>query len=236
MSFSINTVYNFCNTFKIAIVFTFFYVVVNGIDLLVNGFKYPTTPLFTFLTAWFNLSEDYSSRSFYVGFLYNFIPPLICIIIYEIYLMRQPIKEKLYFVNVEVVFTLGVFSTYVVSAVTWKVYHYPGSGSSILGFTLLMLVIFYSWLNVMLLVKMKLEKWRLKKEIHIKKKEFKYNILMVIFVIGLYSFPFLLYIINNSSWYLHVLGFIIFIFFVFIFKFSSIIYRPLRFTGGGGIN
>lgn len=231
MSFSINTVYNFCNTFKIAIVFTFFYVVVNGIDLLVNGFKYPTTPLFTFLTAWFNLSEDYSYSSFYVGFLSNFIPPLICIIIYEIYLMRLPIKEKLYFVNVEVVFTLGVFSTYVVSAVTWQVFHYPGSGSSILGFTLLMLVIFYSWVNVRFLVKMKLEKWSLKKEIHIKKEEFKYNILMVIFV-GLYSFPFLLYIINNSSWIFHVFGFIIFIVFVFIFKFSSIIYRSLRYTDG----
>ena len=79
---------------------------------------------------------------------------------------------------------------------------------------------------------MKLEKWSLKKEIHIKKEEFKSNILMVIFAIGLYSFLFLQYIISNSSWYLHVLGFIIFIFFVFIFKFSSIIYRSLRYTDG----
>lgn len=220
---------NWVNTYKISIIFTFFYLGVNGIILLINGFKYPTAPLFTFLTAWFNLSEDYSSPSFYLGFLFNFVPPLICIIIYETYLMRQPIKEKLYFVNVEVVFTLGVFTTYVVSAVTWKVYHYPGSGSSILGFTLLMLVIFYTWVNVRLLGKMKLEKWRLKKEIHIKKKEFMYNILMVIFV-GLYSFPFLLYIINNSSWNFRVLGFILFIVFVLIFKFSLIIYRSLRYT------
>ena len=79
---------------------------------------------------------------------------------------------------------------------------------------------------------MKLEKWSLKKEIHIKKEEFKSNILMVMFVIGLYSFLFLLYIINNSSWYLHVLGFIIFIVFVLIFKFSLIIYRSLRYTDG----
>ncbi len=218
---------NWLKSFRISIIFTFFYIGVNGLILLINEFKYPTAPLFTFLTAWFNISEDYSYSSFYVGFLSNFVPPLICIIIYEIYLMRQPIKEKLYFVNVEVVFTLGVFSTYVVSAVTWKVYHYPGSGSSILGFTLLMLVIFYVLVNVRFLFKMKLEKWSLKKEIHIKKEEFKSNILMVIFAIGLYSFLFLQYIISNSSWYLHVLGFIIFIFFVFIFKFSSIIYRSL---------
>ena len=206
--------------FKVSMIFTFFYVGVNGLILLINGFKYPTAPLFTFLTAWFNLSEDYSYSSFYLGFLFNFIPPLICIIMYEIYLMRQPIKEKLYFVNVEVVFTLGVFSTYVVSAVTWKVYHYPGSGSSILGFTLSMLFIFYFSVSLSYNPKRNLNRRRLRKEINIKKDEFNLMIIKVILFIVLSIISFSIYIINNSSWYLHVLGFIIFIFFVFIFKFS----------------
>ncbi len=224
-----NTVYTFCKTFKISIIFTFFYVGVNGIVLLVNGFKYPANPLFTFLTSWFNLSEDYNYSSFLDGFASNFIPLLIPLIVYEFYLMRQPIKEKLYFINADVAFTFGVISTYFISAFTWIVFHYPGSGSSILGFALSMLVIFYLSIDLSYNHRKNLEKMRLKKEIDIKREKF-YNILIVIFPIVLYTIVASIYILNNRYWFLHVLGFMTFIILVIIFKLCSFLFIKLGYT------
>lgn len=86
---------NWVKTFKISMVFTFFYVGVNGIVLLINGFKYPVNPLFTFLTSWFNLSEDYSYTSFYVGFSLNFLLPLGVIAYYEWCLMSSSLRENI---------------------------------------------------------------------------------------------------------------------------------------------
>ena len=60
MKFSEVPVRTWVKTFKISIIFTIFYVGVNGVVLLISGFKYPANPVFTFLTSWFNLSEDYS--------------------------------------------------------------------------------------------------------------------------------------------------------------------------------
>lgn len=66
-------------------VFSFFYVCVNCIVLLCNGMKYPENSEFTFLTSWFNLSEDYLTiySSFYVGFGINFLTTLGIIASYE---------------------------------------------------------------------------------------------------------------------------------------------------------
>ena len=229
MSFSINTVYNFGKTFKISIIFTFFYVGVNGIVLLVNGFKYPVNPLFTFLTSWFNLSEDYSYSSFYVGFSLNFLLPLGVIAFYECCLMSSPLRGKYYFVNVYLFFVCSIIATYVMSAINWSEFHYPGNGSSILAFSLFIIATFYSWLNFTF-YSFK-DFWRIKTRKHLRTKTNSPIIprtLVSILAIIAYAITYFLFISQNKSWGLHISGFIIFILFVSFFKSGLFIYRSLK--------
>ncbi len=219
---------NWLKTFRISIIFTFFYIGVNGIVLLVNGFKYPVNPLFTFLTSWFNLSEDYSFSSFYVGFSLNFLVPLSIIATYEYYLMSTSLRDKYYFVNVYVSFVFGVIATYILSAYNWVKFHYPGSGSSILAFGFLILFIFYFCVNLSFSYDKKLERRKSIEELGIKKTNLIIKIMSVITAISLYCFSYLLFIFQNKSWGLHVDGLIIFILLVLFFKSGLVIYRTFK--------
>ena len=224
-----NTVYNFCKTFKVAIIFTFFYVGVNGIVLLFNGFKYPVYPLFTFLSSWFNLSEDYSYSSFYVGFSLNFLLPLGVIVFYEYSLMSSSLRGKYFFVNVCLFFVCSIIATYITSAINWSEFHYPGNGSSILAFSLFIIVIFYFWVNFTFYPSKGYQRRKNKKYLG---NEISSQIVLITMVsllaIIFYSITYILFIYQNKSWGNHLGGFVVFIMLVLFFKSALVIYRSFK--------
>ena len=215
MKFSEVPVRKWVKTFKISIIFTIFYVGINGIVLLINGFKYPVNPIFTFLTSWFNLSEDYLKLydNFYLGFTSNYVGPLAIITIYECYHRITSLKHKIYFFTAEYSFIFGILATYLTSARNWIAYKSPGSGSSILAFCFFIALIIYMLIEVILIAEKKFSKgettdhWSLKKHLYVR----------IVLILTLSYSAYAMFVYNNRSWTLHIDGLMFFIILAAIF-------------------
>lgn len=212
-------------TFKVSIIFTFFYLGVNGIVLLFNGFKYPVNPLFTFLTSWFNLSEDYSKfyDSFYIGFVSNFLEPLVIITGYECYNRITFLKHESYFLTAEYSFVFGVIATYLLSLFNWIVHNSPGSGSSILSFCFSISLIIYMLIEVIFIFGKKFNKGDTPSHRILKRRLY----VRVVLIPTLSYFVYVTLVYDNPSWTLHLAGLWVFIILAGIFfiirSFSNLI-------------
>lgn len=215
MKFSEMLVHTWVKTFKISIIFTIFYVGVNGVVLLISGFKYPANPVFTFLTSWFNLSEDYSKLyvSFCIGFASNFFEPLAIITIYGCYDRITLLKRKSYFLSSEYSFTFGILATYFLSAYNWIVYKSPGNGSSILAFCFFIALISYMLIEVIFIVGKKFDDGYT----HSNKILQIHLCIRVVLIPALSLLAYGIFIHNNPSWTLHLAGLWVFIILAGIF-------------------
>ena len=215
MKFSEVPVRTWVKTFKMSIIFTIFYVGVNGVVLLISGFKYPANPVFTFLTSWFNLSEDYSKLydSFYIGFANNFLVPLVIITVYECIDRISFLKHESYFLSAEYSFTLGILATYCLSAYNWIVNKSPGNGSSILAFCFFIALIFYMLIEVIFIVRKKFDDGYTPSnkilQIHL--------CIRVVLIPTLSLLAYCIFVHNNPNWPLHLAGLWVFIILAGIF-------------------
>ena len=227
MKFSKISVCNYLNMFRISMVFSFFYVCVNCIVLLCNGMKYPENSEFTFLTSWFNLSEDYLTiySSFYVGFGINFLTTLGIIASYEYFSKKMYINDRHYFLTIGYPFLFGIIATYIISSYNWVYAHSPGSGSSILSFSLLLLFIIYVVLELIeMSIYIKYSRDRIYWSFSLKSR-------LLLLIAGLFTSTYIacfFYINNNPYWLLHIAGFIIFILISTVFVLCRSLYFAVR--------
>ena len=226
MKFSKISVCNYLNMFRISMVFSFFYVCVNCIVLLCNGMKYPENSEFTFLTSWFNLSEDYLTiySSFYFGFGINFLTTLGIIASYEYFSKKMYNNDRHYFLTIGYPFLFGIIATYIISSYNWIYVHSPGSGSSILSFSLLLLFIIYIVLELIHVAIYKHSRVQIY-------RSFSLKLHLFLLIAGLFTLTYiayLFYIHNNPYWLLHIDGFIIFILISAVFVLWRALYFAVR--------
>lgn len=117
--------------------------------------KYPDNRDFTLITSWFNLSEDFSRiyASFYIGFAYNFISPLSIIVILEFASSGLYSWGNIYTVSVWYSFLLAIIATYLTSIYLLIYRHTSVSGTSIIAFSLSILLIFYLVIELIHIIK-----------------------------------------------------------------------------------
>ena len=205
----------------ISLAFCFLYLVVNSLAFLLNGMKYPTNNLFTLLTAWFNLSEDFSRSyfNFYYGVVDNFVIVLFFIAIFDYYSRRSYLNNKFYFISLKYSFLLGILSTYFWSIYFFIDHHFVPSGTSIISFCLLLLYASYMIIEAIFI---SINGYNKGKEVpHI--RQGKYQIILYIALsIVLLAFS-SSYLINNSDWKFHLAG-------LFIFAISLFILISLKYS------
>lgn len=201
------SVINCLKKHSIFIIFVSFYVLVNATAYLLNGMKYPDNSYFTFLTAWFNLSEDFSNiySNFYIGFLYNFFVPLSIILTWEFLYPKLYVKDKNYIFPLKYSFFIGVFATYICTILIWIYDHIIATGSSILAFTLILLLLLYLCAELLYITKTEFRKDQSNMLYNSK----IYIIFLIVLIILLAYYAYILFINNNPDWHLHILGIVI---------------------------
>ena len=204
----------------ISLAFCFFYLVVNTLAFLLNGMKYPTNDLFTLLTAWFNLSEDFSRSyfNFYYGVVNNFVIVLFFIAIFDFYSRTSYLKNKFYFISLKYSFLLGILATYFWSIYSFIDRHFVPSGTSIISFCLLLLYASYMIIEVIFISISEFNKGKVVSHIRHGKYLIILYVALSIVLLGFSSS----YLINNSDWKFHLAG-------LFIFVISLFIIIPLRY-------
>lgn len=169
---------------RITFVFAFFYVVVNAFIWAQNGYVYPPSKVSPLWTSWFNPTEDWGKTSFIQGVLTNFFLVLGAIAFAEYYARIHQQKIIYGYLSVDVIFVIGVSSTYIVSWVNFPYLGYYNSGSSILAFTFILTYCVYFWLNLFHYI-------AIKKNGPLTKKMFVFTLL-----------PCILYLFGLSPYYL----------------------------------
>lgn len=138
-------------------------------------------------------------------------------------------EGKYYFINVYLFFVCSIIATYVMSAINWSEFHYPGNGSSILAFSLFIIATFYSWLNFTFYSFKDFGRIKIRKHLRAKiNSPIKPRTLVSFLAIIAYAITYILFIFQNKSWSLHISGLIIFILLVLFFKSGLVIYRTLK--------
>ena len=212
-----NTIKNLLKNHRISSIFILFYVGINGIVYLLNGMKYPDNRDFTLITSWFNLSEDFSRiyASFYVGFAYNFISPLSIIVILEFASSGLYSWGNIYTVSVWYSFLLAIIATYLTSIYLLIYRHTSGSGTSIIAFSLSILLIFYLVIELIHIIKQAIGRTKSTQGFSYLERFLFVSYGIIFFVV----FSYFMFFQNNVDSSLHVFGAIIF---TFIFSFSII--------------
>lgn len=148
-----NRAFTFLNKWRITSIFGFFYVVVNLIFYVINGNIYPTGHLYTFLTTWFNWSENWDYTSVRYGFLENFGLPFFFVLMAEYYSRNIQQQQTKNYLSIDAIFAVGVIATYIMTGLDWYFVssnvagqYALGSGSSVVAFTF-----FVSYLLILLI-------------------------------------------------------------------------------------
>ncbi|MEM3190651.1 MAG: hypothetical protein QW292_00780 [Candidatus Parvarchaeota archaeon] len=129
------------NLLKLSLIFSLLYIFANLAFILF--LKLIPENILIFITAPFNALEDLSASygSVYVGFLFNFLPVFIMLLIASYIYTKNNRLNK--FLKPSDVFVVGILASYLSSAVYWLAFKVPSRGTSILAITLLIYFLIY---------------------------------------------------------------------------------------------
>ncbi len=132
----------FLNRWRITSLFGISYVLINYLFYVNNGNIYPSSHVYTFLTSWFNWSENWDYTSVRYGFLENFGLPFFFILMAEYYARNIQQQRTKNYLSIDAIFAIGVMATYIMTGLDWYFLNQSikgpfvlASGSSVVAFT-----------------------------------------------------------------------------------------------------
>lgn len=178
----------------IPISFVLFYTVGNGLIYVFYQFSYPSGNLVTFLTCWFNPSENWivsGKKTFGIEVFLNFIFVAFILFLATVYSFIQPGYTKKY-ATIGSIYLCGIGATYITSGLEWYFSGQSGSGTSILAFS------FDLTFNVMLAF----DVFNIKPILRFKRREGSFKLVLIWIVVAA------LFVIMLSVSYVEVLDYI----------------------------
>lgn len=184
---------------------------------------------FNFLTSPFSPLENLKFAGNYEsvvinGLIPNFLEILIFMLVLQLYMDSNFYLLSRFF-KFKHIFYTSIIATYILSLLVWLIKGQPSTGTSIIGFSLILFIELCLILDVVWLATgIRKHRNKLTNKQILAAGVAVFLFLVIIGIIAMFDYG--TYILSNSSYYLHLAGGLIFLFLLSLYFFSKVI-RPL---------